>query len=200
MRQESVVREFLRPVDAVHPPPATPSDARYIRSYLILRTVIGVLGIVLPFALVFVDYVWLGGDTVLRTSLSDYYYSGAREWFVGGLSAIGVFLLTYKVAEANLDNTLSLLGGLTVLVVALFPTSRPNDLVRLTPLQDHLGENLVAGIHFSSAAVFIASLAFISYFFGMREGARPRREGRRSPRFWQTFHWICAGTIAVALA
>jgi hypothetical protein len=194
------MREFLKPVAAVHPRPADPSTARYVRSYLIMRTVVGALGIALPFALVLLDGLWFDGDPFPRTSLSAYYYSGARELFVGALSAIGVFLITYKVAEINLDNTLSLLAGLAVLVVALFPTGRPNDLVRLTPLQDRFGESVVGGIHFSAAGAFILSLAAISYYFGKREGARAPAAGRRSPRFWQTYHWICAGAIVAAFA
>jgi hypothetical protein len=192
------MREFLKPVTAVQPRPADPGLARYVRAYLIMRTVVGALGIALPFVLVLVDGLWFDGDPCPRTSLSAYYYSGARELFVGTLSAIGVFLITYKVAEINLDNTLSLLAGLAVLVVALFPTGRPIDLVGLTPLQDRLGESVVAGIHFTAAGVFILSLAAISYYFGKREGARPPIAGRRSPRFWQTYHWICAGTIVAA--
>ena len=56
-----------------------------------------------------------------RSSLSAYYYSGARDLMVGTICAIGTFLLAYKVAERNLDNTLSVLAGLTVILVALFP-------------------------------------------------------------------------------
>jgi hypothetical protein len=194
------MREFLKPVAAVHPRPTDPSTARYVRSYLIMRTVVGALGIALPFVLVLVDGLWFHGDPFPRTSLSAYYYSGARELFVGALSAIGVFLITYKVAEINLDNTLSLLAGVAVLVVALFPTGRPNDLVGLMPLQDRLGESVVGGIHFTFAGVFILSLAAISYYFGKREGARTPTSGRWSPRFWQTYHWICAGTIVAAFA
>jgi hypothetical protein len=36
----------------------------------VISRVVGALGIVLPFVLVFVDRVWLDGDTALRTSLS----------------------------------------------------------------------------------------------------------------------------------
>jgi hypothetical protein len=194
------MREFLRPVTAVHPKPADPSTARYVRSYLIMRTVAGALGIALPFVLVLVDGLWLDSSPFLRTSLSAYYYSGARELFVGVLSAIGVFLITYKVAEINLDNTLSLLAGLAILIVVLFPTGRPNDVFGLTPLQDRLGESVVAGIHFTAAGAFILSLAVLSYYFGKREGARNRPAGERSPRFWRTYHWICAGIIMAALA
>ena len=54
-------------------------------------------------------------------------------------------------------------------------------------------------IHYVAAAVFIASLAVISFFFGVREGSRAPREGRRSPTFWRWYHWSWAGTIVVAL-
>jgi hypothetical protein len=159
---------------------------------------VGALGIALPFALVLIDGVWLDGP-FLRSSLSAYYYSGAREVFVGALSAIGVFLIAYKVAEVNLDNTLSVMAGIAVVCVAGFPTSAAR--VADTPLQERLGESAVATIHYASAAVFISSLAVISYFFGKREGARAPRPGqRRPPRFWRTFHWACAGVIAAALA
>jgi len=194
------MREFLKPVAAVHPQPADPTSARYVRSYLIMRTLVGALAIALPFVLVLVDGLSFDGDPFPRTSLSAYYYSGARELFVGGLSAVGVFLITYKVAEANLDNTLSLLAGIAVLVVAQFPPGRPTRLVGPTPLQDLFGESVVGVIHFTAAATFIMSLAALSYYFGWREGARPPVAGRRSPRFWQRYHWICAGIIVAALA
>ena len=83
--------------------------------------------------------------------------------------------------------------------MALFPKGRPTDLIDLTPLQERVGESVVAGLHFGAAATFILSLAVISYFFGKREGARPPAAGKRPPKFWQTFHWICAGTIVAAL-
>jgi hypothetical protein len=170
-----------------------------VRSYLIMRTAVGVIGVALPFALVFVDGVLLDGDPFLRTSLSAYYYSGARELFVGGLSAIGVFLITYKVAEANLDNTLSLLAGAAVAFVALFPTGRAGDFVGVTALQDHLGETAVATVHFIAAGAFILSLAVLSYLFGKREGPPNPRRGHRSPTFWRNYHWSCAGIIGLAL-
>jgi len=191
--------EFLKPVETVHPEPADPGTARYLRSYLLMRTAVGAIGIALPIVLMLLDGLWFDGHPFPRTSLSAYYYSGARELFVGALSATGVFLITYKVAEVNLDNTLSLLAGAAVAVVALFPTSRPSDGVRLTPLQEQLGETFVSSVHFIAAAVFISALAVLSYYFGKREGARPPRPDRRPPGFWKAYHWICAGIILAAL-
>jgi hypothetical protein len=193
------VRPFLTPVTAVKPRPEEADAKRYVRSFLLMRVMVGVIGVALPFALVLADGIWFDGSPFPRTSLSAYYYSGVRELFVGALCAIGVFLVAYKVAEVNLDNTLSVLAGVAALGVALFPTGRPRDSVPLTPLQDELGETLVATVHYGSAVVFIVALGVISLCFGFREGARPPAPGRRSPAFWRAFHWICAGVIAAAL-
>lgn len=193
------MRPSLTPVTTVEPRPADPGAVRYVRSFLLLRVMVGVIGVGLPFALVLIDGIWFDGDRFPRTSLSAYYYSGVRELFVGALCATGVFLVAYKVAEVNLDNTLSLLAGVAALGVALFPTDRPNDRVALTPLQDELGETFVATVHYVSATVFIVALGVISYYFGKREGAREPVAEKRSPAFWRAFHWACAGVIGAAL-
>jgi hypothetical protein len=194
-----MMREFLQPVVTVDPRPADPDATRYVRAYLLMRVLVGVIAVALPFALMLIDGLWFDGNRFPRTSLSAYYYSGVRELFVGALSATGVFLIAYKVAEVNLDNTLSLLAGIAVLGVALFPTDTPNDRVPLTPLQDKLGETVVATVHYVSATVFIVALGVISYYFGRREGARAPVAGNRPPAFWRGFHWACAGVIGAAL-
>jgi hypothetical protein len=189
---------FFKPVLTVAPRPEEPEEKRYVRSYLWTRILVGALGIALPPLLAFVDGLWFDGDPFPRTSLSDYYYSGARELFVGVLCAVGVFLITYKVAEKNLDNTLSCFAGGAAAAVALFPTNPPGD-VALTSLQERLGESVVAGIHYGAAALFITSLGVLSFCFGIREGKPDSRPQRRSRKFWRWFHWGCAGVIALAL-
>jgi hypothetical protein len=187
--------DLLTPQRTVEPRPGR-ETSRYVRSYLIMRVLVGALAVALPFLLVLGDLA-LGGDPFPRTSLSSYFYSGMREVFVGTLCATAVFLVTYKVAERSLDNTLSCIAGIAVLAVALFPTTSSR--ADLTPLQERLGESLVGGIHYFSAAVFIGSLAVISFFFGVREGARDPRPGKRTPRFWRNYHWLCAGAIGAAI-
>ncbi|HEX5595135.1 MAG TPA: hypothetical protein VFX61_03795 [Micromonosporaceae bacterium] len=177
----------------------------YLRSYLVMRAALGFLGIGLPFLLLGGDLILAKGAARVRDSLSAYYYSGMRDVFVGVLVAAGIFLITYKVVERNLDNTLSMLAGGAVLGVALFPAARPNaDVGPLTPLQEALGETPVAFVHFACAAVFILSLAVISFLFGLREGKRAQqRDGqwvKMSPTFWRHFHWACATVIVLAVA
>jgi hypothetical protein len=176
----------------------------YIRSYLFMRAMIGFIGIALPIVLVIGNGLFVHGDLGIRSSLSGYYHSGMRDVFVGSLCATGVFLIAYKVFEHNLDNTLSLLAGIAVFVVSLFPTGLPsNSDTPLTPLQQRFGEVKIEAIHYTSAAVFVISLAAMSYFFGVREGNRSQvRDGERSrfsPTFWRWFHWGCAITIGLAI-
>ena len=55
------------------------------------RTAIGVLGVALPPALL----VW-AMDAGVQSSISAYYYTAGRDWFVGTLCVIGVFLVFYQ--------------------------------------------------------------------------------------------------------
>ena len=194
---ESFLRECLTPEHEVRRPPSSDTDAvRYVRSYLIMRRFVGVLGVALPPGLMLINSYGFGGE--LLPSLSAYYYSGARELFVGTLSAIGIFLITYKVAEINLDNTLSTVAGVTVVLVAVLPTKRPDEGIGLTPWQESWSETTLWIGHLVAAATFIASLAAISFFFGEREDKRDKT-GMLSPRFWRNYHRTCAGIIGAAL-
>src|SRR4249919_3916551 len=174
------MREVLWPRVAVQPRLTGPGTDRYVRSYLVMRVLVGALGIALPLLLVLGEPLLFDGQPFPRGSLSAYYYSGARELFVGALCAIGVFLITYKFVDHSWESRLSTLSGSAVIVVALFPTGRPGNGVRLTPLQELLSETTVERIHFVAAGTFIGSLAVISYFFG--------RFGRTRRRF----HYFCA--------
>lgn len=185
------------------PPDRTGLDdkwkSRYLKSYLLLRLAIGVLGLALPVI------VWLGsallpsGQWALRGSLSSYYYSAMREEFTGTLWVTGFFLITYKAFEGSIENVFSSVAGGAAVLVAFFPTGRPSKCLPLTPLQQGLGETAVKSVHFVSAGIFILLLAAISYMFGSSEGRRPPSEAaRRSPSFWRRLHHGCAYAIVGA--
>ncbi|WP_433077713.1 hypothetical protein ACQP1P_35270 [Dactylosporangium sp. CA-052675] len=170
----------------------------YLRSYLLMRAVIGFIGLALPVALVLGDLALEGGG--VRGSLSEYFYTGMRDVFVGAMCVTGLFLVTYKVFEHNLDNLLSNVAGIAALGVALFSTDRPKHAtLALTPLQQRMGEAPVAIVHYTCAAVFIVCLGVISLYFGIREGNRTELPGRRSPAFWRRFHFTCAALVGIAV-
>ena len=184
------MRGILWPDVAVQP--RATAQERYVRSYVMMRAAIGALGLALPVVLVTVEPLLFDGQPWPRGSLSAYYYSGLREIFVGVLWAIGVFLIIYKLPERSRESILSTLAGLAVIVVAVFPTGKPGRGVAPTPLQDLLGETTVEAIHFGAAAVFISSLAVISWYFSAPRSDEPA--ARRS-----RWHLASAGVIVAAL-
>ena len=178
----------------------------YIRSYLLIRTLIGLIGVALPTALLLGDSA-LPGDPFLRGSLSAYYHSGVRDVFVGSLCAIGVFLIAYRAFEKNLDNLLSTLAGIGAILVAVFPTGRPPiGNIPQTPLQQALGEGVVKTVHFTGATLFIICCAFVCISFGRREDERGQDRANAQgkahlpPQVWMWIHRTCGWLILAALA
>lgn len=155
--------------------------ALYVRSYLLVRTVVGVLGVALPTVLILADWLLLGGEVELRGSLSAYYHSPARDLFVGTLFVVGVLLMTYLAGQRDTwDFWLSLVAGVAALGVALLPTPRPGlpDAARrcgeaprprgCSAVQQALGETATGVLHFVSAGVFILCLAAMCFVFAHR--------------------------------
>ena len=179
------------PEVAVEPRPD--DEPRYVRSYVFSRFCIGLLGVLLPPLLVFLEPALFDGQPFPRGSLSAYYYSGVRELFVGGLWAIGVFLFIYKFLDFSWESLLSSLAGVAAVLVAVFPTELPGSGVTPTPFQVKFGESTVTAIHYASAIAFIALLVPIVLFFA-------RDEGRREHRRWQGFHTVSAAFILFGAA
>jgi hypothetical protein len=191
-----------RPVDLADPrDPA----ALYTRSYLVIRAVVGVIGIVLPIVFIIGETLFLRAGVHVRGSISAYYHTSMHDIFVGGLTVIGFMLLTYMAGRKKRpDWWLSTVAGIAVLGVTYFPTYRPGltqgvprcgavpEPIGCSPIQQHLGETLVATIHYSCAAVFIISLAGISFYFACRAQAKGSLLVAR-------IHRICAFVILGAI-
>lgn len=195
---------FERPADLRS---ETDPRALYARSYLLIRLVIGFVGVLLPTLLFALDGLFLRGGVVVRGSLSAYYHSGARDLFVGALCVIGFFLLTYMAGQRRTwDFWLSSTGGLGALGVAFLPTTRPGLAdgdprcgaletvpAGCTQLQQAFGEAAVATVHFVSAGIFILTLAAICFVFAKRERVY-------TANFTQArFHTLCGSAILAAV-
>jgi hypothetical protein len=185
----------MRLVPSIVSEPRPANEPKYVRSYVFMRFTIGVLGFLLPLLLVLLEPALFDGQPAPRGSLSAYYYSGVREIFVGGLWAIGMFLFAYKFLDFSWESLLSSLAGVCAVLVAVFPTERPGDGVPLNPFQAKLGEGVVSGIHYTTAAIFIGLLVPITLMFAREEGRRKSNEGRLTWRFWRGFHTVAAALI-----
>lgn len=198
---------YQRPDDLIHPAdPTDPADVLYTRSYLMTRMVVGIIGVVLPIVFIVGEAFFLRGGVHVRGSISAYYHTSMRDIFVAALCVTGFFLATYMAGRSNQDFWLSFVAGVAVLGVVFFPTSRPHllrDAPRCgvtpmpdgcSPVQQQLGERLVAGIHFGCAVVFILTLAWLCFVFASRE-----QPGSAMARIPSLCGWIILGAVAWAV-
>ena len=100
----------------------TTENQNQVISYLNLRTLIGLLGLTLPFLLVIVDSISRCGFYI-EFSISDYYDNGTPgDLLVGVLFVLGFFLVSYKGYNKT-DDRVADIGFLAALGVALCPTT-----------------------------------------------------------------------------
>ncbi len=158
------------------------------KSFLTTRLVVGMFGVALPSTLI-VGEPLMSGNWSVRDALSDYYYSGLRNWFVGSLFAIGAGLLVYMATKRSRpDGVLSFVAGVCAILVALFPTNE----VGAQP-------SAVAWAHFVFAVALFILLGIICWRFGTRDGRQPNRSDRRRAN-WRRFHRACAVGIWSSVA
>ena len=141
-----------------------------------LHKVIGVLCISLPLVLTIGNFVFAG--TSPPRSLSGYYYTDMRDFFIGGLCALGASLLARR-GHQRLETWMTAGAGASLIMVALCPTRPLASVAQLTERQDVLGD-----LHDLFAV--IAPLAL---------GVMALRLGRARRRIAAAIHRACAATI-----
>ena len=177
--------------------------ALYVRCYLLIRTVVGLIGISLPLALIAGTGV---GTVPLGRSLSSYYHSPMQDVFVGSLCVIAVLLASYLAGQPwTWDFLLSLGAGLALLVVVFFPVQRPGQTPAApwcgsaplpsgcSPVQQLFGDQMTERIHLIAAAVCFVLLAALSFLFARRERANGGKLAAPA------VHTLCGMTLLAAV-
>ncbi|MEV6238615.1 DUF998 domain-containing protein [Lentzea sp. NPDC051838] len=149
-------------------------------SYNTLRRLVGAIGVALPIVLGGVGWFLTGK---LEPSISAYYYTDLRDWFVGSLWAFGVFLIAYRLGR--LDNVLATVAGVLAIVVSLIPTAATG-----TP---EGARSVGAMVHLICAGGFFVLLAVLSLLFA-------KDRDHYKPTFGQkVLHRVCAGCILLSV-
>ncbi len=168
--------------------PLPPSQYELVLSYLGLRKVVGGIGLVLPVALV-LGHWWID-ESPLPPSISDYYYSDMRDFLVGSMWALAVFMASYRGHERQDDIT----GDITCLSaigVSLFPVAPPID---ATPTQTTIGY-----CHLTFAGIFFISLAWFCLVLFRKGGpVRSKRKTQRN-RVYAICGWTLIGCLGLLI-
>ena len=129
-------------------------------SYLGVRRAIGMIGLILPIALV--PGGWLLFDIEPQDNISSYYHTPVRDVFVGAMCAISCFLFCYRGYDW-IERLTGYCGSIAALGVALFPLDANSD-----PL---FQKSVVGYLHTVSGGAFFLTLAFYSLYHFPKSGA-----------------------------
>ncbi|WP_420862143.1 hypothetical protein [Algirhabdus cladophorae] len=192
----------------------TLKETALILSYLSVRTFLGLLGFVLPVALILYSLIF--GTGQLETSISEYYYTPMGDVFVGTLWAMGAFLISYngyarsdmqknsgRFRDLLTDRLISTIAGISVICVALFP-------VNPSMIEDQIATGFTFhsnAVHYTAAGIYFTSMAiFALVLFTRGDGTEENffeKNGRKITRIKWTprnryFVW-CGGAILAAM-
>ncbi len=143
-------------------------NQRLIISYLTMRRFIGVLGIALPIVVVLGSILQNG--FVIQGSISGYYYTNMRDFFVGLLCIVAMFLISYQGYEA-IDNLVSTMSGLFAIGMIIFPTGKYcGKVVKVGMFL--INDNISEYIHLTFGTLFFLALAFNSLFLFTRRHSK----------------------------
>jgi hypothetical protein len=144
--------------------PRSTSTNPVVLSYYAMRRMVGLIALILPFALAAGDILaalLLPGHhfphPLLQRSVSDYYYTPMRNFYVGSLCAIAAFLACSRGYDLH-DEITGYLAGAVTLGVACCPSFNPRS-VYYTQLDFAFGL-----IHTAFAALMYLMLAYICIF------------------------------------
>lgn len=156
-----------------------------VGTYFNVRQSLGVIAMVFPLLLLTGGYVTEGE---VLPSISDYYFSAMRDFVVGALVAIGIFLMAYKGetrGKRDFIDTLTGLGaGAASIGLALFP-NKPHALGIETFFHAIMDDRISVALHFLSSFIFLTTLTVFCLRIFSRRASKPERR----------IYWTCGWAI-----
>jgi len=153
-----------------------------VLSYYTMRKAVGLIAVTLPFMLATGSMLsGLAGpyhalpQPLFERSISDYYYTPMRDYYVGSLFAIGAFLACSRGYDLH-DEITGYLAGAFAFVVALVPDVNPHHAVH-NRLNDGLGR-----VHLIAAALMFLVLAYFCLFLFRKTSPHKPLTRRKSHR------------------
>ena len=155
-------------------------------TYYKLRSIIGLLGIALPFVLSLGALILF--QTGLQSSISGYYHTRMQDVFVGILCVIGFFLFSYKGYKRS-DNIASNLACVSAVGIALFPTAPEGAAAS--------GAYLIGYFHLAFLLLFFLTQIYISLFLFTKTAAPKSPQRRKLQR--NSVYKACGYTMGICM-
>ena len=168
-------------------------NANPVISYLNLRRLIGYVGILLPLV------CFLGGklfaNLPIQQSISFYYHTNVRDFFVGLLVGVSLLLITYKGYEV-IDDIVSTITGIFGLGIVIFPcllakeVKCPIGFFQLKPDCSNI-------LHIACSVFFFGLLAVNSFFLFTLTDKKKEMSNNKKKR--NIIYKVCGILISITL-
>jgi uncharacterized membrane protein YiaA len=169
-------------------------NANPVLSFVNLRRLIGILGMATPL-ICYIGGLFFQG-LPLQSSISAYYYTNVRDIFVGIMSSVGIFMISYRGYE-HIDDLISSLTAACSFGIAVFPcalSTVSNSRVGFFQLQLPVS-NILHGLF--SAGFFLLLAVNSIFLFTLSDKTK---EKTRRKKIRNAIYIICGIVILIALA
>jgi hypothetical protein len=156
---------------AIVQPDSSAPDSLII-SYLTLRKIVGMLGILLVPILVIGSFIF-DHTSYIQISVSAYYHTSMRNELVGIVCGLSLFLLSYNGYTLQ-DSIASKLAGVFALGIAFFPTSLTSDKT-----------DIFSKLHYITSGIFFAILSYMSIFLFTKSAGNMTPEKKKRNRIYR---------------
>jgi len=127
----------------------------------------------------------------IKESISSYYYTLVGNLLTGILSAVALFLFTYK-GYNKADRISAIIAGTGALATAVFPTNSDNT-TNFCEVIAKPRSSISNTVHFLGAAVFFVTLAYMSIFLFTK--SNKKKADIRKPKRNRNRVYITMGII-----
>lgn len=176
-------------------------ENKLVLSYLTVRKIIGILGLLFPLLLVLGSFI-LGHCHSIQQSISNYYHTNMRDVFVGYVCTLSIFLFSYKGYDLT-DRVVSAITGIFGLIVALFPTSMKlnpdNSVIDCNIWCTTEQHNWIGIVHLAAAGLFILGMAYFTLFLFTKGETTPTPQKIIRNKIYRSAGYIMLGCIAVLI-
>jgi hypothetical protein len=166
-----------------------------IISFRTIRQAVGWLGMALP-VFCYLGTRVIGDCPVLKSSISDYYYTIMGSFLVGTLCAVALFFFTYK-GPARIDGILSSIAAIFALGVAFFPCNVSGGHYDCNVNFCPDANNIRNIVHYCSATgLFSVQAVMALWLFRRTNKSDPGIQKRRRNRVYL----VCGTIMIIAMA
>jgi hypothetical protein len=156
-------------------------------TYTSLRTGLGIIALAFPLILLFAGWAKPVPD---HSSFCSYYHSYMRDFFVGGLFALGSFMYLYKGFSWQENYALNVAGILAILIAVV-----PTDLKSAPPI----AESLRSQVHTMFSIAFLLTIGYVCVFRSA-DTLPLLRPGSRANVYYYSYKLLGLCMVATPLA